>query len=140
MKKDSLVGSIRPFLTYFAKPRGDGEEIPGRYDSCRDVWVIPTLAGETPLALAGVRGGETSTGTFVQAEQDDTDIDVAGLGGTITTTKVSVEGDDVDVSCASVLEVTTKTHAQIESEDVDLNFDVLDPEESWGPIAACRIH
>lgn len=117
---------VQPLLARFAVLRSQAPAIEGRFCEITDMWVVDTPRGPQPLVISD-GGGDTTTGTFVQAEADDTD---AGLGlmlGTSTFTKVGGEGDDTDVSASALLEITTKTDAQVERDDVATRIAAMDP-------------
>jgi len=120
------TGRVQPLLAQFAVPRSQAPAIQGRFCEAMDLWVVDTPEGPQPLVLLD-GAGETTTGTFVQAEADDTDVGTGLTLGTSTFTKVGGEGDDTDVSASAVLEITTKTDAQVERDDVATRISAMDP-------------
>lgn len=102
----------RPFLARFAVPRTPSADLPGRYCSDLDQWVIDTSAGPFPavqnncsqLATETRVGGEQSdrsadfplaaaTHTAVSAEQDDRSVD-NWTAAMATITEVNAEQAD----------------------------------------------
>lgn len=117
---------VQPLLARFAVPRSQASAVQGRFCEVTDVWVIDTPYGPQPLVFLD-GAGDTTTGTFVQAEADDTDVGPGLMLSTSTFTKVGGEGDDTDVSASALLEITTKTDAQIERDDVATRIAAMDP-------------
>lgn len=106
-----------PFLLRFATPRTADAEMPGRYSSALNVWVVDGDGGETPIIeVAGGSLVATSSKTMTQVEVDDDDPSRFGSLETSTGTRVRQEVDDEDSSlCLS--ELTTKTDVQQERDD-----------------------
>ncbi|WP_439471558.1 hypothetical protein [Brevundimonas sp.] len=132
-------GRVQPLLARFAVPRSKAPAIQGRFCEAMDLWVVDTPEGPRPLVLLE-GAGDTTTGTFVQAEADDTDLGAGLMLGTSTFTKVGGEGDDTDVSASALLEITTKTDAQVERDDVATRIAAMDPRHDPDRALSRSIH
>ena len=127
-----------PLLTTLAVERTDTSDLPGRYCSQRDVWVIDSVAGPVPIVMAGsttfdpvtkVRGErdnfvtpallEISTKTRHELESEDVrPSDLQNLPELVTNADVIRERDDHrNPVITDLLELLTKTKAQSERDD-----------------------
>jgi hypothetical protein len=132
-------GRVQPLLARFAVPRSQAPAVKGRFCEATDLWVVDTPQGPQPLVLLD-GAGDTTTGTFVQAEADDTDVGAGLMLGTSTFTKVGGEGDDTDVSASALLEITTKTDAQVERDDVATRIAAMEPRHDPDRALSRSIH
>lgn len=63
-----------PLLFRYATPRTSSADLPGHYDSARQLWVIKTTAGLVAVVEAAASTAvETNTSTRVRQEGDDQD-------------------------------------------------------------------
>jgi hypothetical protein len=89
---------VHPLLTTFAVERSDVSELPGRYCSQRNVWVLDGPEGPVPI--------------------------VAGPASEVFTPLTKVKGERADPEVSALLEISTKTAAPLERDDTsprDLN-------------------
>lgn len=137
--KQTESPQVRPLLASLAIVRTDSAELPGRYCSEQDVWVIDGPIGPTPIIVAAtteafipvtkVQGErdnfatsallEISTKTSQQLERDDTHTaNSAGLLDLHTKTRISGEQDDAgSFRYPYLLELYTKTETTRERDD-----------------------
>ncbi|MBA4307728.1 hypothetical protein ACFSAG_00310 [Sphingorhabdus buctiana] len=121
MSFHSSITAPDPFLFRFATPRSAEAEMPGRYSSKLDVWVIDSEEGEVPIIeVAGGSLVATQSKTMTHVEVDDDDAAKFGSMETGTFTKVRQEADDEDASLCLPAR-TTKTDVQQERDDEALN-------------------
>lgn len=123
-----------PLLFRHATPRTSSADLPGHYDSAKQLWVIETKAGLVPVIEAAPSAiVETNTSTRVRQEGDDQDASTDlqsfdALLDTSTLTKVRQESADDDLTSDETLgiprrplgmlaELATKTDVQQESDD-----------------------
>lgn len=107
-----------PYLFRFATPRTcDDREMPGRYCSEQQMWVIDTDQGAQPIVLVAPETlAATQTKTMTQVEADDDDQGRGAMMETSTYTRVRQEADDEDASL-ELPEIQTKTDTQQETDD-----------------------
>lgn len=107
-----------PFLFRFATPRTcDDREMPGRYCSEKQLWIIETDDGEQPIITAAPDTLlQTQTKTSTQVESDDDDQGRGAMMGTATITEVQQEADDKDAPFG-LMGIQTKTDTQQEADD-----------------------
>jgi hypothetical protein len=96
--------SVQPLLMNFALSRTEGPEIPGHYDSIRQVWVVDTPDGTVPI---------------IQCKGDQ------GFATDLVTKTNTVRERD-DPNACSLVELTTKTALQAERDDTDPRFAFLE--------------
>jgi hypothetical protein len=105
-----------PFLTTLSTPRTGTDELPGKYDSTTQVWMVNTPEGAMPIISASTTLAELATKTKVMQEQDDPGA-YALLEGA-TKTFAEPERDDVgDADFRLLLELATKTETVPERDD-----------------------
>ena len=122
MSFHSSITAPDPFLFRFATPRSAEAEMPGRYSSKLDVWVIDSEEGEVPIIeVAGGSLVATQSKTMTHVEVDDDDAAQSGSMETGNFTKGRQEADDEDAS-PRLPARTNKTHGKAEGDD-----EALDP-------------
>ena len=108
-----------PFLMSFAQERIGSSELPGRYCTDRDVWVVNTAEGLVPLIQSReeCRAGETVT--RVLAEQTDQSIGgaYAGTVAGMTSTAVEMERTDTRTDAMPLHLAVTLTEVHAEQTD-----------------------
>jgi hypothetical protein len=135
--KEGNADNTRPFLTTLAVKRsGTPTELPGRYSSEQDVWVIENGNDSTPI-ISSYQERSVAPVTKIRAERDE--LGASGLLELSTKTSTLPERDDVtprdvmllpelltktddvgerdDVSPRLLLELATKTEAAPERDD-----------------------
>jgi hypothetical protein len=107
---------VRPFLTRGAITREAEEELPGHYDPARQVWMVGTDHGQTPIVEAEPDRSELATKTDVRQERDDPGPVSLELS---TKTFIMRERDDHHESSLRILRaVETTTKIQGERRDL----------------------
>lgn len=113
--RDKAGSPVSPMLAMLAVPRVGGYDIPGRYSSELQMWVVDTECGEVPIISYRHNIQEKITKTMVQQESDDQSIPI--FLDSVTKTSFQLERDDNHYDGSFMLELSTKTEAQIERDD-----------------------
>jgi hypothetical protein len=110
------VAANRPFLVTLAVNRtGTVNDLPGRYCSKQDVWVIDIPNGSIPI-VSSCRTDSMAPVTKVKGERDE--FCASGLLELSTKTRKELERDDVSPHGTSLLpELVTKTEQIRERDD-----------------------
>ena len=109
-----------PFLFSKATSRITGEDLPGRYCSIHQQWVIPHAGSEAPIVDIGEATTSMGTKTLTTTEKDDVSKQLLMVQ---TKTEAQLESEDKTTNMSGLM-VQTKTKVHNESDDTQLSADV----------------
>lgn len=109
-----------PFLFSKATPRITGEDLPGRYCSIRQQWVIPHAGSEAPIVDIGGAATSIGTKTLTTTEKDDASKQLLMVQ---TKTEAQLESEDKATNMSGLM-IQTKTKVDNESDDTQFSADV----------------
>lgn len=109
-----------PFLFSKATPRITGEELPGRYCSIHQQWMVPYAGSEAPIIDIGEAATSTITKTLTTTEKDDASKQMLMVQ---TKTEAQLESEDKTTNMSGLM-VQTKTGVDCESDDTQLSADL----------------
>ncbi|WP_038013033.1 hypothetical protein, partial [Terasakiella pusilla] len=114
MPKDLV--STSPFLFQFAVNREGSTEMPGHYDSSRNVWVVNDNGTSTPLIEKAENVAELATKTKAQVEGEDMPFTITNELRTKTEAQRKRD-DEAQSIYSSLLMLITKTCSAPERDD-----------------------